>query len=313
VHLILPTIADRREEIVFPRSGRVVIREPGDLLHPERFGPDQVEEAKTTLGSYMFAGRHQQKPSPAEGGLFKIRDWVLYGDMPKGISQTILSVDAAFKGTAKSDFVVVGAIAQHQTGRDIEVEVKGKTRRRAEYEYFIPYRWRNQTGITGTERAIKQMAQQFPMAVTKLIEDKANGPAIIERLAGQISGIKPYNPGSDNKLSRASAVQPIHERGGILLPIADWAKEELKEMGRDRITVGEWWDLHPPPHTSNAEHVPVAEWVKELIDEASVFPMAAHDDQVDMFVQGINWMESKAPINPAARKPITTSVFNHWQ
>ena len=313
VQLILPTIADRREVITFPRSGKQIIREPGDLLHPERFGMDQVDEAKLTMGSYMFAGRHLQKPSPAEGGLFKLRDWVLYAEEPRGISQTILSVDAAFKGTERSDYVVIGAIAQRRTGKTIEVEVKGKKRSRPEFEYFVPYRWRNQTGISGTERAIKEMAQRFPQAVTKLIEDKANGPAIIERLAGQISGVKAYNPGRDNKLSRASAVQPIHERHGILLPIADWAKAELKEMGRDRITVGEWWDLHPPPHTSNAEHVPVADWAKEFIDEAAVFPVGANDDQVDMLVQGINWMESKAPVSAAAKRPVGTKVINPWR
>jgi len=309
----LPTIAEQDETIVFPRSGKVIHRKAGDLLHPERFGMEQCIEAQRTLGSYMFAARHQQRPAPAEGGLFKISNWVLCAQMPAW-SQMILSVDAAFKGNDDSDFVVVGAIAQARNGRFIDMELpNGKIIQVPEHDYFIPYRWRGQTGITGTEQTIRDMAQRFPMATTKLIEDKANGPAIIERLRKEIPGIKPYNPGADNKFSRAAAVAPVHERGGLLLPIADWAIPELEAMGRDRITVGEWWELHPPPHRTNSEHVPAAEWAKELIDESAVFPNGSNNDQVDMFVQGVNWMEIHAKANPAAKKPVGSRARNKWR
>jgi predicted phage terminase large subunit-like protein len=43
-------------------------------MRPERFGPEQVEEAKKTLGSVGYATQHQQRPSPRGGALFK-REW----------------------------------------------------------------------------------------------------------------------------------------------------------------------------------------------------------------------------------------------
>jgi hypothetical protein len=41
----------------------------GELLWPERIGPEEIESLKRSLGSYAAAGQLQQCPSPAEGGL----------------------------------------------------------------------------------------------------------------------------------------------------------------------------------------------------------------------------------------------------
>jgi hypothetical protein len=37
--------------------------EPGELLWPERFGPNEIAELKINLGSYAAAGQLQQRPS----------------------------------------------------------------------------------------------------------------------------------------------------------------------------------------------------------------------------------------------------------
>ena len=52
-------------------------RESGALLWPERVTPEDLEELKRTLGSYRYAGQYQQRPAPAEGGIFK-RFWWRY-------------------------------------------------------------------------------------------------------------------------------------------------------------------------------------------------------------------------------------------
>ena len=43
----------------------------GELLFPQRFGPEEVMEAQQTLGPMGYAGQHQQRPNPAGGGRFK--------------------------------------------------------------------------------------------------------------------------------------------------------------------------------------------------------------------------------------------------
>ena len=136
------------------------------------------------------------------------------------------------------------------------------------------------------------MAAMFPNATTKLIEDKANGSAIIQQMRSEMDGIEPINPGSDSKIARAESIRPIHDRGDLCIPVADWAIANLKAMGVNSCTIEEYWAVYPPAHSSTAEHCPVADWVKELIDEAAKFPNATNDDQVDMFSQALRWMEA---------------------
>lgn len=45
--------------------------EDGELLFPERFPPDVLEAEKKRLGAYGYAGQHQQRPAPREGGMFQ--------------------------------------------------------------------------------------------------------------------------------------------------------------------------------------------------------------------------------------------------
>jgi predicted phage terminase large subunit-like protein len=70
-HICLPVEAETRTEIVFPRSGQIRTREPGDLLWPARDGRAELERQKRLLGAAGYAGQYQQQPVPAGGGLFK--------------------------------------------------------------------------------------------------------------------------------------------------------------------------------------------------------------------------------------------------
>ena len=46
-------------------------QESGELLWPEKVSQVDLDGLKTTLGSYRYAAQYQQRPSPAEGGVFK--------------------------------------------------------------------------------------------------------------------------------------------------------------------------------------------------------------------------------------------------
>jgi len=276
---------------------------PGELMMPSRFTAEILGAEKRRLTASGYAAQHQQNPSPSGGGMFKIRNWRLALNLPP-IMRTILSVDAAFKCSKTSDYVVIGSIAQTEPVRTtvklgpVGSDGKPTIKKIPEYQYWIPELWRGKAGITDTEAQLQSMIGKYPQAHTKLIEDKANGPAIIERMRGVFSGIEPYQPGSNSKESRASAMAPVQERGDILLPCNEQVRAYLKERRMDSITIGEWWDLHPPEHESNAEHVPAPQWVKVFIDELAAFPTGAHDDQVDMLSQGVNWSEANKPPTP---------------
>lgn len=52
-------------------------RPPGAALWPARFNEARLAKIKRALGGYLWAGMYQQRPQPAEGGLFK-RQWFRY-------------------------------------------------------------------------------------------------------------------------------------------------------------------------------------------------------------------------------------------
>ena len=87
----------------------------------------------------------------------------------------------------------------------------------------------------------------------KLVEDKANGSAIISTLKSKVSGIVPITP-KESKEARASAVTTLWEARNVYLP---------------------------PP-----DRFP---WVaQDFIPELLAFPGGAHDDQVDAMTQALS-------------------------
>jgi predicted phage terminase large subunit-like protein len=218
-------------------------QEAGELLFPELFTPAVIEQAKRDLGPYDYAGQHQQRPAPAEGGIVK-RDWwqpYTVGQQPT-FDMVAISVDAAFKETKDSDFVAI--------------HVYGCIGPRT---YLID-RVHEKLAYNATKQAISSRVHKWkPRAI--LIEDKANGTAIISELKKSIRGIIAITP-KDSKESRAWACSPDIEAGNVYLP-AD-------------------------------EHSMMTAAADEVIEEWAVFPNGANDDDVDAMTQMLNWLRMRA-------------------
>src|SRR5439155_2802787 len=73
-HLCLPTEFEPARRTMTCLGWTDPRVDAGQLLWPERFGPAERDAAKTTLGTFAYAGQHQQRPAPEEGGIFK-RAW----------------------------------------------------------------------------------------------------------------------------------------------------------------------------------------------------------------------------------------------
>jgi hypothetical protein len=73
-----------------------------------------------------------------------------------------------------------------------------------------------------TVKAVRNLSERWPGAVAKLIEDKANGSAVIQMLDCELPGIFPVNP-SGGKVARAQAISPLIEAGNVYLPHPDYA------------------------------------------------------------------------------------------
>ncbi len=222
--LRLPMIAEEYERIVFPISGRVVERHPGDLLHPARFSREWCEREQAGIGSYAWAGQYQQAPSPAQGGIIKKNWWRFYvcpGNakpegcvvLPDRFDEIAMAWDLSFKNTSTSDFVCGGVWG-----------------RLGSMKYLLDIFW-ERADFVETKKAVRNFAEKWPRAYAKWVESAANGPAIVAELQTEISGLIAVPP-IGSKEARLHAAAPDVEAGNVVLPhpsIAAWSRKFIDE------------------------------------------------------------------------------------
>lgn len=208
-------------------------REFGQPLCPDLFSKDALESIKKAVGSYWWAALYQQRPSPAEGGIFKRNWWQHYRRLPDKFDEIIQSWDMTFKDTKTADYVV------------------GQVWGRKGANKYLLDQVRDRMDFPATIQAVRTLSAKWPQAKAKLIEDKANGPAVIATLKKEISGLIPVEP-QGSKESRAWAVSPEVEAGNVYLPDPS-----------------------------------IAPWVHDFIEECAAFPNGANDDQVDAMSQAL--------------------------
>ena len=242
--IALPMEAEEHEEWKFPITGRIVTREPGELLWPERFPASVVASLKVDMGSWAYAGQYQQSPTPREGGIIK-RTWLkFWRELPAAFDQILQSWDMAFKDTQASSFVVGQVWGKKGANKFLLDEVRARM------------------DFPATVRAVRTLTAKWPVAYTKLVEDKANGPAVIDSLKHEISGLIPVKA-DVSKEARLSAASPDFEAGNVWIPDPSLCDEQ----GRPRFA-----------------------WVHDWMQEVCSAPRAAFWDRADACSQAINRM-----------------------
>lgn len=224
----------------------------GELLFPELFPKKVLDEMKVPLGSAGYAGQHQQRPAPEDGERFKRSWWRFW--KPDGLApneqcprprkcyegparalptihQTVISLDCSFKDTDGTDYVVFQVWGTNKADRFLLDQVRGRL------------------SFTATIQQFRLLCAKYPTAYKKLVEDKANGSAVIDTLTREIPGIVAVNP-EGGKEARAAAIQPQVESGNVFLPEG-------------------------------------APWLEAFIDELASFPLGKNDDQVDAMSQAL--------------------------
>jgi predicted phage terminase large subunit-like protein len=238
-HLMLPTEYEPRRAKATSIGWKDQRTKPGELLCPARFSAQEVTDAKRRTPR-IYQAQHQQNPSTDENAIFGRNKWRYYAlspeDMGKRMEVVIMSVDAAFKAETTSSMVAI--------------QVWGKWGANK----FLLDRRTEHLGFNDTVNAIRTMSRKWPQAKAKVVEDRANGPAIIETLKDEIPGIIPWPPKGeqmDSKVGRAWSVQPEQEAGNLYLPDPDmipWVNEYVEIMAA--FPEGEWDD--DPDATSQA-------------------------------------------------------------
>jgi predicted phage terminase large subunit-like protein len=214
VHLMIPMQFDP-ERKCSTGWGSDPRTEPGELLQSERFPQDRVDKLRAKLRTIAAAAQLDQNPVPKGGLLFTDemleRTW---SAQPDSFDQVILSADCTFKGTDDSDYVVIQVWGL--LGPD----------------FYLLDQTREQMGFWKTCEEIVRIRNAWPNALGILIEDKANGSAVIETLQKTIPGIIAVNP-AGGKEARANAVQPLFQSKNVVLPAhAAWLEDYRVELKR---------------------------------------------------------------------------------
>lgn len=208
---------------------------PEGPLVPELHSLAKLQETKGLLSDYWWAALYQQNPRPLGGNVFK-EDGVRYylpKDLPAKFDKVLASWDCTFKDTDGTDYVV------------------GQVWGKAGANSYLLAQVRQRMSFTKTVREVVTLREAWPRTREILIEDKANGPAVIDTLKASVPGIIPIEP-DGSKLARAHAVTSYWEAGNVWLP-----------------------------------HPDIAPWVKDLVAELTTFPASANDDQVDALTQAL--------------------------
>lgn len=106
-HLNLPAIAEDRQ--VFALStGRVHVREPGDLLKPRTEPRVILDEFRQAMGGSDFEAQYQQNPTPPDSALIEWSRIKTYENAPprERLQYVVQSWDTAFTDGPKADFSV---------------------------------------------------------------------------------------------------------------------------------------------------------------------------------------------------------------
>lgn len=209
----IPAQADHRPEL---GETDPLGREPGEWMETTRgMTVEQWERRKRDTGPRSWAALYQQKPTPDEGGVFP-REWATYTEpmwitrdngtcwvpgMDRDDQELLISGDLTFTDGKHSDYVA------------LQVWL------RVGHKAYLLDQIRRRMNFNDTCAAILALRAKWPQVVATLIENAANGPAVINALRQQINGLIPVEP-LGSKHARASAVSPLAFSQDIVLPAA---------------------------------------------------------------------------------------------
>lgn len=272
----IPLVADKEDDPLGRPIGEPLLRPQADFTLEDAHR--EVENIRKSVSQYSWSTLWQQNPVDAQGTVLPESKWRYWGgdltkDMrvalpkPNDFDQMVMSWDLTFKDLKSSDWVVGGLWGR--VGAD----------------YYLIELERGRWSFTDTKSRIANAATRwrytYPKATTVLVEDKANGPGIIDSLRSTVGGLIPFDPGDyGSKLERANTIQPFLVGGNMYAPARSeraWVPAYIKELADFRGTGHERDDqvdmtTQAILHMQKFQFAPV-EWMSgEDIDLSNIRP-----------------------------------------
>lgn len=202
-------------------------------LDPVRMDDDVLQEARTTLGSYGYAGQFGQNPIPREGALFQ-EDWFeIVPAVPTKIEKTVRGWDLAATSEAESAI----------KGVEPAYTASVKMSRAKDGTYYIEHASRRRLGPRSARRSMKNYASQDGKDVMISIPQDP-GQAGKDQAREIVSFLSGFNARasleSGDKLTRLEPFSAQCEAGNVKLVKGSWNKTFLSELCL--VPNGKFWD-----------------------------------------------------------------------
>jgi predicted phage terminase large subunit-like protein len=242
---ILAREKDRWLVIRFPaiaETADAIGRAPGDVLWPERYGHDEIQQTRAYLSAYWWSALYQQRPTPDGGGMFRREHFRYFHRMSDGgyvindecgrrvYHDTGLAwfqvCDTAMKTKTTNDWTVVSTIATTPEREMLLVDVQ---RVRLEVPDQLPF--------------LRAQARKWRLVRRQYVEDRASGTGLLQTAAREGVPLVPVEAETD-KVNRASSLSNWYRAGRVY-------------------------------------HLAGAPWLADYEEELLRFPLGEHDDQVD--------------------------------
>lgn len=291
--------------------------EEGEPIWPAQQSRADIEIIKAR-GAYKFATIYQQRPAPLEGGIFKRHWWRFWVPRctcgrasPEEAHSSGCPADLPRVHLGKHTFVqeeLPETFVAHAQSWDMNFRgeddgdidpgssrVSGGVWSLSGAQFYLRERVNAVMGFLTAVATVSEVSQRWPQVRDKLVEAKANGPAVMATLRRKVGGFIPVSPihskltratsalNEDDRTARAISMQGIAEAGDVYLP-------------------------HPALDPS----------IWDYIEEHALFPNGPHDDDVDMTSQVLKHLEPRiwqaaeaaqmeaAKFGGAAGPPLTT-------
>lgn len=232
-------------------SAKMLGLKEGDSYWPELWPVDKFHEDRRVMAPSKFNAMYQQNPIPDEGTIISEKYWQEWDEDKEGddvpwCEAVIASLDTAYSEKQRADYsayTVWGIFFKRERGRN-------------GFEYTAANIF-----LLGAEKG----RWPFNILCEKveyikdtwnpdyyIIENKASGQSLIQELRLKQYPVAEFNPGRDDKVTRAHASVPTF------------------------ISKRVWYPKGKA-------------WAKEVIGETCSFPFAPHDDMADTVWQAIIW------------------------
>lgn len=249
--IVLPAIFDKETYLVCPISGRIIHFNKGDPLWPERFG--DYSTLRNEVGESVFQTQYLQKPMNSDKSVIK-EEWIIEKD-PTDINGydisnrriDMLSVDNVY---ISHDFPVKDKEKSDNLGSVLGYMINSTL-------YIVDGLEQKMAFVDSTNYA-RALDTAYPGSV-QIIEDKANGSAILQQLQEFIAGLQSFQPGTASKTQRLESSSIYLKSGNVV-----FVKTVFNKMTNT-------WQL--------------SEGLVNLKKKLLKFPFLDHDDIVDAFSQ----------------------------